>query len=203
MMNTQFLVFGGIAIVLAGLFTTMSLQEIMAQQTNSTTTTAQSNQTTRMGIPQINGSVNIEQRSNQLIRDSIQVPFATALETAQSEVGNGTAAISGSLGVVQGYLVYIIKVANFDADTSRTVIVDAGNGAVLYTSGDRPLHFGGVGGPGCEYGSGGEGKHHHKGFGNHGGNYDRGMTTDSGNSGGGGSQSSSSGGVVASPAIGV
>ena len=202
MMNTQFLVFGGIAIVLAGLFTTMSLQEIMAQQTNSTTTTAQSNQTTRMGIPQIDGSVNIEQRSNQLIRDSIQVPFATALETAQSEVGNGTAAISGSLGVVQGYLVYIIKVANFDADTSRTVIVDAGNGAVLYTSGDRPLHFGGVGGPGCEYGSGGEGKHHHKGFGSHGGNYDRGMTTDRGNSGGGGGQSTGSG-VVASPAVGV
>lgn len=202
MRNTQFLVFGGIAIVLAGLFTTMSLQEIMAQQTNSTTTTAQSNQTTRMGIPQINGSVNIEQRSNQLIRDSIQVPFATALETAQSEVGNGTAAISGSLGVVQGYLVYIIKVANFDADTSRTVIVDAGNGAVLYTSGDRPLHLGGVGGPGCGYGSGGEGKHHHKGFGSHGGNYDRGMTTDRGNSGGGGGQSTGSG-VVASPAIGV
>ncbi|HEX2168869.1 MAG TPA: hypothetical protein VHF65_01090 [Nitrososphaera sp.] len=202
MRNTQFLVFGSIAIVLAGLFTTMSLQEIMAQQTNSTTT-AQSNQTTRMGIPQINGSVNIEQRSNQLIRDSIQVPFATALETAQSEVGNGTAAISGSLGVVQGYLVYIIKVANFDADTSRTVIVDAGNGAVLYTSGDRPLHFGGVGGPGCGYGSGGEDKHHHKGFGNHGGNYDRGMTTDRGNSGGGSGGQSTGSGVVASPAIGV
>jgi uncharacterized membrane protein YkoI len=202
MRNTQFLVFGGIAIVLAGLFTTMSLQEIMAQQTNSTTTTAQSNQTTRMGIPQINGSVNIEQRSNQLIRDSIQVPFATALETAQSEAGNGTTAISGSLGVVQGYLVYIIKVANFDADTSRTVIVDAGNGSVLYTSGDMPLHFGGVGGPVCGYGSDGEGKHHHKGFGSHGGNYDRGMTTDSGNSGGGGGQSTGSG-VVASPAIGV
>jgi uncharacterized membrane protein YkoI len=201
MRNTQFLVFGGIAIVLAGLFTTMSLQEIMAQQTNSTTTTAQSNQTTRMGIPQINGSVNIEQRSNQLIRDSIQVPFATALETAQSEVGNGTAAISGSLGVVQGYLVYIIKVANFDADTSRTVIVDAGNGAVLYTSGDRPLHLGGVSDPGCGYGSGGEGKYHNKGFGSHGGNYDRGMTTDRGNSGGGGQSSGS--GLVASPAIGV
>lgn len=176
----------------------MSLQEILAQQTNSTNTD-QSNQTTRMGIPQINGSVNIEQRSNQLIRDSIQVPFATALETAQSEVGNGTAAISGRLGVVQGYLVYIIKVANFDADTSRTVIVDAGNGSVLYTSEDMPLYFGGGGGPGCGYG-GGEGRHHYKGFGSHGGNYDRDMTTDSSNSGGG---QSTRGGLVASPAIGV
>jgi hypothetical protein len=152
----------------------------------------------RTEIPQLNGSVNIDQQSNQLIRDNIQVPFATALEAAQSEVGNGTA-ISGHLGVVQGYLVYIVKVANFDTETSRTVIVDAGNGAVLHSSGDMPLYFG-AGGPGCGFGGGGG--HHHKGFGNHGGNYDRGMTTDSGNSGVGGGQSSSSG-VVASPAIGV
>ncbi len=199
MRNTEVFVFGGITIVLAGLFTTMSLQEIMAQQTNSTATD-QSNQTTRMGIPQINGSVNIEQRSNQLIRDSIQVPFATALETAQSEVGNGTAAISSRLGIVQGYLVYIVKVANFDADTSRTVIVDAGNGAVLYTSGDMPLYFGGSEGPECGYGSG-EGRHHHKGFGSHAGDYDRDMTTDNSSNSGGGQ--STRDGLVASPAIGV
>ncbi len=188
----QFVVLSGITVILAGMFATMSLHEIMAQETNST---AQSPQM-RTEVPQLNGSVNIDQQSNQLIRDNIQVPFATALETAQSEVGNGTA-ISGRLGVVQGYLVYIVKVANFDTETSRTVIVDAGNGAVLHSSRDMPLYFG-VGGPGCGFGGGG---HHHKGFGSHGGNYDRGMTTDIGNSGVG-SQSTGSG-VVASPAIGV
>ena len=193
MKNLQFIVLSGITLILAGMFATMSLHEIMAQETNST---AQSPQM-RTEIPQLNGSVNIDQQSNQLIRDNIQVPFATALEAAQSEVGNGTA-ISGHLGVVQGYLVYIVKVANFDTETSRTVIVDAGNGAVLHSSGDMPLYFG-AGGPGCGFGGGGG--HHHKGFGNHGGNYDRGMTTDSGNRGGGGQSSSS--GVVASPTIGV
>jgi hypothetical protein len=35
--NAQFVTFGGIAVVLAGLFTTMSLQEIMAQETNNST----------------------------------------------------------------------------------------------------------------------------------------------------------------------
>jgi uncharacterized membrane protein YkoI len=195
MRNTQFVMFGGIAVVLAGLFTTMSLQEIMAQETNST---AQSNQT-RMGIPQLNGSVNIVEQSNQFIQDSIQVPFATALETAQSEAGNGTTAISGRLGIVQGYLVYIVKVANFDSETSRTVVVDAGNGAVLHTSGDMPLYFGGGGGPGCGF-FGGGGGHHHKGFGSHGGNYDRGMTADSSNSSSG---QFTGNGLVASPAIGV
>jgi uncharacterized membrane protein YkoI len=197
MRNTQFVMFGGIAVVLAGLFTTMSLQEILAQETNNST--AQSNQT-RMGIPQLNGSVNIVEQSNQFIQDSIQVPFATALETAQSEAGNGTTAISGRLGIVQGYLVYIVKVANFDSETSRTVVVDAGNGAVLHTSGDMPLYFGGGGGPGCGFGDGGGGGHHHKGFGSHGGNYDRGMTEDSSNSSSG---QFTGNGLVASPAISV
>ena len=196
MRNTQFVMFGGIAVVLAGLFTAMSLQEILAQETNST---GQSNQT-RMGIPQLNGSVNIVEQSNQFIQDSIQVPFATALETAQSEAGNGTTAISGRLGIVQGYLVYIVKVANFDSETSRTVVVDAGNGAVLHTSGDMPLYFGGGSGPGCGFFGGSGGGHHHKGFGSHGGNYDRDMTADSSNSSSG---QFTGNGLVASPAIGV
>jgi uncharacterized membrane protein YkoI len=187
MRNKQFLMLsGGIAIALAALFTTMSLQEILAQENNST----QSNQT-RTGIPQLNGSVNVQQQTNQFIRDNLRVPFATALETAQAEVENGTA-ISGRVGVVQGYLVYIFKVANFDAETSHIVIVDAGNGSVLYTSEDMPLHNGGLGGYGC---SGG----HHKGFGKHWDNYDRGTTSDNSSSG----ESSRSGMVVVSPVIGV
>jgi hypothetical protein len=153
-----------------------------------------------MGIPQLNGSVNIVEQSNQFIQDSIQVPFATALETAQSEVGNGTTAISGRLGIVQGYLVYIVKVANFDTETSRTVVVDAGNGAVLHTSGDIPLYFGGGGGPGCGFFGGSGGGHHHKGFGSHGGIRESGSAIlDRSNS----EDQSLSGRVVASPAIGV
>jgi uncharacterized membrane protein YkoI len=188
MKDIRFIVLSGITAVLAGMFVITSLQEIKAQETNST---AQSNPQTRMGIPQLNGSVNIVEQSNQFIQDSIQVPFTTALETAQSEVGNGTTAISGRLGIVQGYLVYIVKVANFDSETSRTVVVDAGNGAVLHTSGDMPLYLEDLG---CE------GGHHHKGFGSHGGNYDRGMTADSSNSSSG---QFTGNGLVASPAIGV
>jgi uncharacterized membrane protein YkoI len=185
-----------IALAIAALVLPLPMLEIFAQETNSTT--AQSNQT-RTEIPQLNGSVNVREQANRLIQDNIQVPFATALETAQTEVGNGTA-ISGRLGVVQGYLVYIFKVANFDAQTSRIVIVDVGNGAVLYTSGDMPLYFGGLG---CDSIGGGDDDdgRHHKGFGNHWGNHDRGAgeTSDRSNSGG---QSSNSG-MVVSPAIGV
>jgi hypothetical protein len=145
----------------------------------------------QMEIPTLNGSVSVQQQANQFIQDNVRVPFATALETAQAQVGNGTA-ISGHLGVVQGYLVYTFKLANFDAQTSRIVIVDAGNGAALYTSGDMPLFFGGLG---CSERGGGGG--HHMGFGNPGINYGRLGTPDINDS-----QPSRSS-VVVSPAIGV
>jgi hypothetical protein len=187
MKSKQFLMLGGIAMALAALFTTMSLHEILAQETNNST---QYNQT-RTGIPQLNGSVNVQQQTNRFIQDNLRVPFATALETAQAQVQNGTA-ISGQVGVVQGYLVYIFKVANFGAETSRIVIVDVGNGSVLYTSADMPLHIGGgLAGYGCN----GAGQ---KGFGNHWDNYDRGITSDSTSR-----NESLRPGMVASPLIGV
>lgn len=187
-------VFGGVAIALAiaALVLPVQLREISAQVTNSTVPNPMQTE-----IPQLNGSVNIREQSNQFIQESVQVPFATALETAQAEVGNGTA-ISGRLGVVQGYLVYIFKLANFDTETSRIVIVDAGNGSVLHTSGDMPLYFGGLG---CGGGFGGGGGHHsHKGFGSHWGNNDRGSGETSPDIN---SSQPSRNPVIVSPAIGI
>lgn len=198
--SKQVAVFGGLAIALAivALVLSIPLREISAQETNST----QPNMM-RAEVPQLNGSVNIRDQANQFLQDSVQVPFATALETAQGQVGNGTA-ISGNLAVVQGYLVYIFKLANFEAETSRIVIVDAGNGSVLHTSGDMPLHFGGLGCGGVGHGGafGGGGHHYHKGFfGNHWGNDDRGggeISADNNDN----SQSTRNA-IVVSPAIGV
>lgn len=190
-------VFGGIAIAfaIAALVLPVQLREISAQVTNSTVPNPMQTE-----IPQLNGSVSIPEQTNRFIQQSVQVPFATALETAQAEVGNGTA-ISGRLGVVQGYLVYIFKLANFDAETSRIVIVDAGNGSVLHTSGDMPLYFGGLGcGGGGGFGGGG-GHHFHKGFGNHQwGNSDRGSGETSADINSG---QPSRNPVVVSPAIGI
>lgn len=194
--SKKVVVFGGIAIALAiaALVLPVQLREISAQVTNSTVPNPMQTE-----IPQLNGSVNIPEQSNQFIQESVQqVPFATALETAQAEVGNGTA-ISGRLGVVQGYLVYIFKLANFDTETSRIVIVDAGNGSVLHTSGDMPLYFGGLGcGDGGFSGSGGH--HYHKGFGSHWGNNDRGSGERSPDIN---SNQPSGNPVVVSPAIGI
>ena len=194
--SKKVVVFGGIAIALAiaALVLPVQLREISAQVTNNTVPNPMQTET-----PQLNGSVNIREQSNQFIQESVQVPFATALETAQAEVGNGTT-ISGRLGVVQGYLVYIFKLANFDTETSRILIVDAGNGSVLHTSGDMPLYFGGGLGCGGAGIGGGGGHHSHKGFGSHWGNNDRGSGERSPDIN---SSQPSGNPVVVSPAIGI
>jgi uncharacterized membrane protein YkoI len=127
-----------VALLAAALSTTavLMLQPALAQS-NATST-----------IPDLNGSVSIQDATNDFIQENVGVDFTGAANIAQGEVDGGTV-VGGKLGVVQGYLVYTFNVANYDAGTSRIVIVDAGNGNVLYTSDEMPLRYGGLGGFGC------------------------------------------------------
>ncbi len=129
-------------------------QPALAQTSNSTGT----NGTT---TPTIKGSVSISNATNAFVKANVKIDFNTAANTAKAQMPNSVV-IGGRLSNVQGYLVYSITVANYDAGTSRIVIVDAGNGSVLYTSSDMPLYNGGVGG-GCHHGGfgGGYGMGHH------------------------------------------
>jgi len=152
--DRKLLIAGILASVLSISIATAFLLQSAAAQTNSTTTIHMTSQ-----LPQINGSVNIQQEANKFIQDNVKVTFNTAASTAQSQVEGGSI-VAGYLGVVQGYLVYTFNVANYDEGTSRIVIVDAGNGQVLYTSDALPLHYGGLGVlGGCP---GGGGWHHHQ-----------------------------------------
>ena len=85
------------------------------------------------GMPQINGSVSVANEASNFVNENVKVPFIAAAQTAQGQVTNGTV-LSGHLGVVQGYLVYTFFVANTANQTGHLVVVDAGNGNVLYTS---------------------------------------------------------------------
>ena len=95
-------------------------------------------------------------------------------------------------------MVYIFKLANFGVQTSRIVIVDAGNGSVLYASGDMPLFFGGLG---CRGGGIGSPGHHMGFFGNHRANDDKGSAHSSANIINNGQPARNA--IVVSPAIGV
>jgi uncharacterized membrane protein YkoI len=92
----------------------------------------------------IQGSVNVP----QMILSSVKTPFTAAANTAAGQVPGGQV-LSGGLGVIQGSAVYAFKVTN--GTSVFSVIVDAGNGAVLKTSQGHPLTMssligGGMGG---------------------------------------------------------
>lgn len=106
------------------------------------------------GIPQINGSVSLANEASNFINENVNVSFVAAAQTAQGQVTNGTV-LGGHLGVMQGYLVYTFFVADTSNQTGHLVVVDAGNGDVLYTSEGRsfgsfghPMMFGPWGGHG-------------------------------------------------------
>ncbi len=99
-------------------------------------------------IPKINGSINVGEQIKNLFKENIKVPFITAAETALKQIPNGTV-LGGHLGVAQGYLTYTYFVVDSTNETGHKVIVDAGNGKVLYTSEGIPIgSFGHLGHPG-------------------------------------------------------
>ncbi|MEO9363300.1 MAG: PepSY domain-containing protein [Nitrososphaera sp.] len=77
-------------------------------------------------IPDIKGSVN----AGSDLMSKVQVSFSDAAKTA-ADSANGSV-VGGSLTIEQSYLVYSFRVLS--GDQIKTVIVDAGNGQVLYTS---------------------------------------------------------------------
>ncbi len=163
MVKSQVVMLAGIAVVaaaFAGLFVPYLIDQASAQSANSNQTNTSPSGTNQTNvIPQLKGSVSIQNATNALVKSNIKVSFADAANTAKGQVTNGVV-VGGQLSEVQGYLTYVFRVANYNAGTMKIVIVDAGNGKVLYTSNDLTLYNGGLGGGfGC---GGGYGfRHHH------------------------------------------
>jgi uncharacterized membrane protein YkoI len=143
-----------VAVLAVGVLSAVLVASSLAQAT------AQEQQQQRMlmsfgeGMPQINGSVSLANEASNFINENVKVSFVAAAQTAQGQVTNGTV-LGGHLGVVQGYLVYAFFVSDIGNQTGHLVIVDAGNGNVLYTSEGQsfgsfghPMMFGPWGGHG-------------------------------------------------------
>ena len=128
-----------VAVLAVGALSAVLVASSLAQAT------AQQDQQQRMmmawsgqGMPQINGSVSIANEASNFINENVKVSFVAAAQTAQGQVTNGTV-VGGHMGIVQGYLVYTFFVADAANQTGHLVIVDAGNGNVLYTSESQSL----------------------------------------------------------------
>jgi hypothetical protein len=109
----------------------------------------------------ITGSVNVADAIKNFTKDNQKVPFSAASATAEKQVTNGKV-LGGHIGIAQGYLVYTFFVVNPENQTGYKVIVDPGNGQVLYTSEGNALGSFGHGGPGM-FGYGGHGMFGHGG----------------------------------------
>lgn len=83
--------------------------------------------------PEITGSVNVAEHTRNFINENVKVSFIDAATTAQQQVEGGKV-VGGHIGVVQGYLVYTFIVTDAGGQTGYKVIVDVGNGEVLYKS---------------------------------------------------------------------
>jgi len=101
-----------------------------AQSVNNSTNSSTANQQT---VPKITGSINVNNAIQSFLKNNIKVSFSDASATAAGQVTNGQV-VAGRLGVVEGYLVYTFLVADLTNQTGHMVIVDPGNGQVLYTS---------------------------------------------------------------------
>ena len=84
-------------------------------------------------VPNITGSINAGETAKNFIKDNLKIPFQQASEIAAKQIANGTI-IGGHLGIVQGYLVYTFFAVNSQDHTGHMIIIDVGNGKVLYTS---------------------------------------------------------------------
>jgi len=125
------------AIAIASVLTVSSAMAQTATTPNTTTTP-----------PQIQGSVNLQ----KLMQSSVKEKFSDAENVALSKIPNGNV-INGKLGVVQGSLVYQFTIVD-DKNLVYQVIVDAGNGNVLYTSQGQQMGTEGMLGMGgaCKHG---------------------------------------------------
>ena len=116
---------------------TWAQQQMTANNSSSPPTY---NHTNQLGnpIPKINGSVNVVENIKNVFKESTKISFTAASETAQKQIPNGTI-LGGHLGVTQGYLTYTYFVVDPNKQTAYRVIIDAGNGKILYTSHGLPM----------------------------------------------------------------
>lgn len=124
----------GILLLSAALIVASPVENSLAQQqlgTNETTSATDIPQYDSM--PKINDSVNVKDGIKNFFSENAQTPFVAAAQTAQDQIANATV-LGGHIGVTQGYLTYTYFVVDPTNNTAYKVIIDAGNGQVLYKS---------------------------------------------------------------------
>jgi hypothetical protein len=158
---------------------TPSLNIAHAQTTNqssskasSSTTTAKQGNLPNAPLPNITGSIPLGSTISGAISSKVKTTLSDAVTIAQRAIGTNTSATLAFIRPLNGYLVHDVHVRNNANNTSYAVIVDPGNGKVLYKQTLPSSLFGGGAGHTGMFGQGRTGQffggHGGRGFGDHG-----------------------------------
>ena len=162
--SKKLLMYGAIVVAAVSLLTTTVSSGVLAQGVsstpgNATTSPKQANS----NLPNITGSIPLTSTISGALSSKVKTSLSDAVGIAQKAVGPNTSATLGILRPLNGYLVYDIHVRNNADNTTHAVIVDPGNGKILFNQPLTSLFSGGFG----HFGMNGQGKMG-PGFGGHG-----------------------------------
>ena len=173
--------YGAIVVAAAILLTATVSSGVLAQgintaSRNATTGTKTTTPTTpnqANNLPNITGSIPLRSTISGALSSKVKTSLSDAIGIAQKSVGPNTSATLGLLRPLNGYLVYDIHVKNNANNATNAVIVDPGNGKVLYKQALPSLlggrHFGMFGQGKMGQFSGAYGGHNRGGSGERGG----------------------------------
>ena len=134
MQSKKVLSYGAIVIAAAVLLTAAVSSEVLAQTTTNSTASknATTASTTASPITNITGSIPLGSTISSALSSKVKTTLNDAITIAQKSVGSNTSATLAFIRPLNGYLVYDVHVRNNSNNTTTAVIVDAGNGKVLY-----------------------------------------------------------------------
>jgi uncharacterized membrane protein YkoI len=119
-----------------GIVATMLNSQVSAQvnspSSNATSAAKATNQKTVSNAINITGTIPLRSTINKALSSEIKTTLTEAVSNAQKLVGSNSSATLALLRPFNGYLVYDIHVTNKSNNTSYAIIVDPGNGQVLY-----------------------------------------------------------------------
>src|ERR687886_1560952 len=118
--------------------------EVLAQTTTNSTASknATTASTTASPLSNITGSIPLRSTISSALSSKVKTTLNDAITIAQKSAGTNTSATLAFIRPLNGYLVYGVHVRNNDNNTTTAVIVDAGNGKVLYKQTPPSLKFG-------------------------------------------------------------
>jgi uncharacterized membrane protein YkoI len=142
LVSKKVLLYAVIVVAGATLLTAAVNSEVLAQvngtgSKNNPTTATTTAAGTKQGnlpnaLPSITGSIPLGSTISGAISSKVKTTLNEAITTAQKTVGSNSSATLAFIRPLNGYLVYDIHVRNNSNNTRYAVIVDPGNGKVLY-----------------------------------------------------------------------